>query len=35
MVGSNAIQTMITGELEGVEFIVANTDLQALKANPF
>ena len=32
--GSNAIQTMITGGLQGVEFIVANTDLQALKANP-
>lgn len=31
--GGNAIQTMIEGGLEGVEFIVANTDAQALDAN--
>ncbi len=28
--GGNAINTMITGELQGVEFVVANTDKQAL-----
>ncbi|MBW2651565.1 MAG: cell division protein FtsZ [Deltaproteobacteria bacterium] len=28
--GCNAVDTMITSRLEGVEFIVANTDLQAL-----
>ena len=28
--GCNAVNTMITSHLEGVEFIVANTDLQAL-----
>ncbi|NOQ86334.1 MAG: cell division protein FtsZ [Deltaproteobacteria bacterium] len=28
--GCNAVNTMITSRLEGVEFIVANTDLQAL-----
>lgn len=31
--GGNAIQTMIEGGLDGVEFIVANTDAQALDAN--
>ncbi|MBI4042383.1 MAG: cell division protein FtsZ [Deltaproteobacteria bacterium] len=31
--GSNAIDTMIAGGLEGVEFIVANTDRQALEAS--
>lgn len=31
--GSNAVQTMIEGGLSGVEFIVANTDKQALQAN--
>ncbi len=31
--GSNAIETMIESGLEGVEFIVANTDKQALYAN--
>ncbi|MCB0341410.1 MAG: cell division protein FtsZ [Bdellovibrionales bacterium] len=31
--GSNAVQTMIEGGLNGVEFIVANTDRQALAAN--
>ncbi len=31
--GSNAVQTMIENGLSGVEFIVANTDLQALNAN--
>ncbi len=31
--GSNAVQTMIEGGLTGVEFIVANTDRQALIAN--
>ncbi len=29
--GCNAVNTMITSSLEGVEFIAANTDLQALK----
>ncbi len=31
--GSNAVQTMIEGGLNGVEFIVANTDRQALLSN--
>jgi len=31
--GSNAVNTMIQAEVEGVEFIVANTDAQALKAS--
>jgi cell division protein FtsZ len=31
--GSNAVNRMATAGLEGVEFIVANTDLQALKLN--
>jgi cell division protein FtsZ len=29
--GSNAIQHMLSGDIEGVEFICANTDTQALK----
>jgi len=32
--GSNAINRMIDAKFTGVEFIVANTDLQALKASP-
>lgn len=31
--GSNAVSTMIEGSMSGVEFIVANTDIQALNAN--
>ncbi len=31
--GGNAINTMITAKLDGVEFVAANTDLQALEAN--
>jgi cell division protein FtsZ len=31
--GGNAINTMVSGRLEGVEFIAANTDVQALAAN--
>lgn len=31
--GSNAVSTMIDGSMTGVEFIVANTDIQALTAN--
>ena len=31
--GSNAVQTMIEGGLSGVEFLVANTDRQALQHN--
>ena len=31
--GSNAVNAMIVAEVEGVEFIVANTDAQALKAS--
>jgi cell division protein FtsZ len=31
--GSNAVNRMVTAGLEGVEFIVANTDLQALRFN--
>ncbi len=31
--GGNAVNTMIRGGLEGVDFIVANTDAQALKAS--
>ncbi len=31
--GCNAVNTMIKGGLEGVEYVVANTDVQALHAN--
>jgi len=31
--GGNAVNTMIQAELDGVEFICANTDLQALESN--
>ncbi len=31
--GGNAVNTMIEARLEGVDFIVANTDIQALEAN--
>ncbi|MHB8709774.1 MAG: cell division protein FtsZ, partial [Desulfuromonadales bacterium] len=31
--GSNAVNAMIAANVEGVEFIVANTDAQALKAS--
>src|SRR5512144_2043850 len=31
--GGNAINTMVSGRLEGVEFIAANTDVQALASN--
>ena len=31
--GGNAINTMVAARLEGVEFIAANTDVQALVAN--
>ena len=31
--GSNAVNAMIAADVEGVEFIVANTDAQALKAS--
>ncbi len=31
--GGNAINTMVAGRLEGVEFIAANTDVQALASN--
>ena len=31
--GGNAVNNMITGGLEGVEFVVANTDAQALSMN--
>ena len=31
--GSNAVSTMIESGMDGVEFIVANTDIQALHAN--
>ncbi|MFN7729986.1 MAG: cell division protein FtsZ [Bdellovibrio sp.] len=31
--GSNAVSTMIEGQMSGVSFIVANTDIQALNAN--
>ena len=32
--GSNAVQTMINGGLSGVDFVVANTDRQALESSP-
>jgi cell division protein FtsZ len=32
--GSNAVNRMVAAGLDGVEFIVANTDLQALALNP-
>src|SRR5574341_244728 len=31
--GGNAINTMVAARLDGVEFIAANTDVQALSAN--
>ncbi len=31
--GGNAVNTMINGNLDGVEFVAANTDLQALESN--
>ncbi|MEO6212642.1 MAG: cell division protein FtsZ [Vicinamibacterales bacterium] len=32
--GSNAVNRMVAAGLDGVEFIVANTDLQSLRMNP-
>ncbi len=32
--GSNAVSTMIDSGMNGVEFVVANTDIQALNASP-
>ena len=32
--GSNAVNRMVSAGLDGVEFIVANTDLQSLRLNP-
>ena len=32
--GSNAVARMVTGKVQGVEFIAVNTDLQALYHNP-
>ena len=32
--GSNAVSRMVKTGFQGVDFIVANTDLQALQANP-
>lgn len=32
--GSNAVNTMISSGLDGVEFVVANTDIQSLTASP-
>jgi cell division protein FtsZ len=32
--GSNAVGTMVASRMQGVDFIVANTDKQALKASP-
>jgi cell division protein FtsZ len=32
--GSNAVNRMVQVGLDGVEFIVANTDLQALRTSP-
>lgn len=32
--GGNAIRTMIESQVSDVEFVVANTDIQALNANP-
>jgi cell division protein FtsZ len=32
--GSNAVNRMVAAGFDGVEFIVANTDLQALRLNP-
>ncbi len=31
--GNNAVNTMITAQIDGVEFMVANTDAQALRVN--
>ena len=32
--GGNAVSRMVQTGFDGVEFIVANTDLQALQSNP-
>src|SRR5437868_12742276 len=32
--GSNAVNRMVQAGFQGVEFIVANTDLQALRSSP-
>ncbi len=32
--GGNAIRTMIEAQVSDVEFVVANTDIQAITANP-
>src|SRR5436190_990580 len=32
--GGNALRTMIASSLRGVDFICANTDVQALRGNP-
>src|SRR5437879_12045668 len=32
--GGNAVSRMMSADFTGVEFIVANTDLQALRASP-
>ena len=32
--GGNAVKNMIANELTGVDYIIANTDVQALNANP-
>ena len=32
--GGNAIANMIAAQIEGVDFIVANTDAQALRSSP-
>src|SRR4051812_49703194 len=32
--GSNAVNRMVQARVDGVEFIVANTDAQALRASP-
>ncbi len=32
--GGNAVNRMLASNLQGVEFIIANTDIQALEASP-
>ena len=32
--GGNAVANMISAKVEGVDFLVANTDAQALNASP-
>ncbi len=32
--GSNAVNSMVLSGIQGVEFVIANTDMQALESSP-